>query len=51
VQASAAVLANEFQFGFWVLTSTLYFQLGICTGQTSNELPAFANTQRWLQVV
>jgi len=32
VQASAAVRADEFQFGFLLLTSTLYFQFGICTG-------------------
>ena len=31
------------------LTSTLYFQLGICTGQTSSEFPTFINTQRYLQ--
>jgi len=46
LQASAAVPADEFQFGFLLLTSTLYFQLSICTGLTSNEFPAFANTQR-----
>jgi len=49
VQAAAVVRADEFQFGFYLLTSTLYFQLRICTGRTSNEFPAFANTQRWWQ--
>ncbi len=48
MQASAVVPADEFQFGFLLLTSTLYFQLSICTGQTSNEFPAFANTQRYM---
>lgn len=34
-----------FNVQFLFLTSILYFQLSICTGQTSNEFPAFANTR------
>jgi len=44
--AAAVVRADIYKFGFYLLSSTLYFQLGICTGQTSIEFPAFANTQR-----
>jgi len=33
VQAAAAARADIYKFGFLLLTSTLYFQLGICTGQ------------------
>jgi len=39
VQALAAVRADEFQFSFLLLTSTLYFQLGICTGQDKQCFP------------
>ena len=45
LQASAEVPADEFQLGFYLLSSTLYFQSAFVPGRTSNESPAFANTR------
>ena len=42
---SSCSLGSTFNVQLLFLTSTKYFQMGICTGQTSNEFPAFANTQ------
>jgi len=36
---------STFTFQLRFINSTIYFQSDICTEQTSNEFPAFANTQ------
>jgi hypothetical protein len=38
------VPAEEFQFGFLLLTSTLYFQLGIGSGLDVIKYPTCSNT-------
>jgi hypothetical protein len=48
---STLVRADKFQFGFLLLTSTLYFQLGSSSGLDIIKYPTCSNTWQLAKII